>query len=269
MQKRIVDLAIQALLDEASLEPKPGLVDPLDAGSHTDMNYDDFVASAYALKQSFENYLLQGLSFNGNQKELFNSIRSIGMDAEHDMYQVTNNVNTHKGANFLFGIILSAIGYGNYPKLDTLITIIQEMTEGLVYEELEKNEKPKTYGEILYHEHGIKGIRGEVEEGLPTVMNHSLPIMMQDKPTDLKVKEALLKLIEQNVDTNMLKRGGIEGLELGQELASSKYLDINDHLSKMNRVFKKHNLSPGGSADLLAVTIFLYNYDRMISTDKA
>lgn len=266
MQKEIiVSLAIQSLLDEATLAPKPGLVDPFDAGSHQDMDYDLFLASAAALEHGFNNYLNHGLSFKGTPQELFQSIRSIGMDAERLMYQATGNVNTHKGANFLFGILLSAIGYANYPEIDTLMLLVQEMTQGLVFEELEQNTKPKTYGEILYHEHGIKGIRGEVEEGFPTVILHALPIMHTHNSYKTKLKQTLLKLIEVNIDTNMLKRGGMEGLKLGQELASLPYEDLDNHLLHMNEVFKKHNLSPGGSADLLAVTAFLYNYEHLIS----
>lgn len=51
--KQLAALAVTALLEEAALFPKPGLVDPVSQGAHTDMDFTTLVRSAAALRQGF------------------------------------------------------------------------------------------------------------------------------------------------------------------------------------------------------------------------
>lgn len=176
------------------------------------------------------------------------------------MFFATGGIYTHKGANFIFGIILSAITYGNYPNLNNLIILIKQMTCGLVKNELENLRDFKTFGEIMYRDYSITGIRGEVEQGLPLVTKISLPIMFEPFSLEINMKKALLALLSSNDDTNMLKRVDISGLQLEKKLASQEFESLDVHLNYMNDTFIKLNLNPGGSADLLAVTHFLYSY---------
>ena len=261
----IVNLAIQSLIKEASMAPKPGLVDPLDNGSHSDMDYIMFLNSSIALKTGFMAYYDAGEKHEGSNKELFAKIRLIGMDNEQSMYASTANVNTHKGANFIYGIIIAIIGLKARPSLSEIRFIMMDMTQGLVEAELASLREYKTHGEKVYQEYGYTGIRGQVEAGLPLIFEHTLKIMKEDKDYNTNLKLALLYLIQHNDDSNMLKRGGIEGLNYGKELAAKAYTNLDQHLDYMNEEFKKYYLSPGGSADLLAITIFLDLYNDFIN----
>lgn len=263
--EKIVSCATKALVVEVSLYPKPGLVDPVDSGSHQDMDYITFMESCFALTPGFKTYIQTGIEHKGSLKELFNLIREIGMENEKRMFSATSNVNTHKGANFMFGIILAAIGYSNCPTLDILQENIKTMTSGLVENELKNLEKYQTHGEKMYELYGYTGIRGEVEQGIPHAFEIGYPILMcQEYSFDIRLKNALLAIMATNDDANMLKRGGYDGLQAGKAWATKSYDNVNQHLSDMNRRFIKDNLSPGGSADLLAVSIFLYYYQKEI-----
>lgn len=260
----IVDLAIKSLIQEVSLHPKPGLVDPIDCGAHDDMDYYTFIDSCFALAPGFRKYYQTGSAHQGSPRALFDKIRSVGMANEKSMFLATGNVNTHKGANFLYGVAIAAIAYLGEPTLDELREVIKQMTAGIVEEELASLTTFHTHGEKVYQELGYTGIRGEVEEGLPLVFETALPIIRQKKNYQQNLKHALLALIQLNNDSNMLKRGGIEGLTYGKELAQRSYEDIDEHIQMMNKEFIKKNLNPGGTADLLALAIFLNLYEQEI-----
>lgn len=264
VDNKLVDLAIKSLVYEVSLFPKPGLVDPLDNGSHSDMDFYTFVDSCFSLREGFCNYYECGRTHKGSLKELFDQIRYIGVCNEASMFEATSNINTHKGSNFLYGVVISAIAYLGTPTLDELQGAIKEMTDGLVDSELACLTEFKTHGEKVYRDFGFEGIRGEVERGIPSAFNIALPILNSTDDFELAMKLALIKLIETNNDSNMLKRGGIEGLSYGKEIATLNYQDIDEHLNQMNLEFVKRNLSPGGSADLLALSIFLKFYSDSI-----
>ncbi|MEG0327321.1 MAG: triphosphoribosyl-dephospho-CoA synthase CitG [Erysipelothrix sp.] len=262
---KLVSCATKALVVEVSLYPKPGLVDPVDSGAHLDMDYITFMESCFALMPGFKIYIETGMNHQGDLKELFNLIRKIGMENESRMFSATENVNTHKGANFMFGIILAAIGYLDNPSLEELQETIKTMTSGLVENELQNLHEFRTHGEKMYQQYGYTGIRGEVESGIPHAFNIGYPILSYEEGSfDTRLKHALLAIMASNDDANMLKRGGYEGLQTGKEWSQKKYINLNQHLSDMNKKFIEDNLSPGGSADLLAVSIFLYYYQKEV-----
>lgn len=260
----IVELAIKSLIQEVSLHPKPGLVDPIDCGAHDDMDYYTFIDSCFALSPGFRNYYRTGCAHQGSPRALFDKIRSVGLANEESMFSATGNINTHKGANFLYGVAIAAIAYLGEPTLDELRAVIKEMTAGIVEEELASLTTFHTHGEKVYEEFGYTGIRGEVEEGLPLIFETALPIISEENDYQHNLKRALLELIKLNNDSNMLKRGGIEGLNYGKELAQQPYEDIDEHIRMMNEGFIRKNLNPGGTADLLALAIFLNMYQNEI-----
>lgn len=269
-EDRIIELALKSLIQEVSLYPKPGLVDPVDSGAHDDMDYYTFIDSCFALLPGFRNYYRTGFNHTGTLKELFNKIRLVGMENEKSMFSATENINTHKGANFLYGIVISAFAYLDNPSLEELRSAIKEMTQGLVDTELTSLTKYSTHGELVYKNHGFTGIRGEAEAGIPLVFDTALPIINKHSDYHYSLKLALLELIKLNNDSNILKRGGIEGLIYAKNIAGEPYEDINEHLIKMNVSFIQRNLSPGGTADLLALSIFLkmLEEEQMISNNN-
>jgi len=268
--------ALLSLLYEVSASPKPGLVDRFNAGAHKDMDFFTFMASGAALSNYFNECVSEGVKYSGkNPQELFKALRTIGMEAEKAMFEATNNVNTHKGLIFSLGIICAAASCcmieskNKNVDTETICTKVSQMTQGLCMRELTCLNKTEdlTYGEKLYQNYGLKGIRGEVENGFPTVRNYSLPVLTKLKSmktlhwNDILV-HTLLHLMAVNEDTNIVARHDLKTLEFVHQY-SQRVLDSGGMLIKegvqmvyeMDREFIMRNISPGGSADLLAVTV--------------
>ncbi len=274
--KDISRYALQSLLYEVSASPKPGLVDRFNQGAHKDMNFYTFMASSASLVDYFNECVEEGLKFAGlDAREMFKNLRAIGIEAEKAMYQATHGINTQKGLIFSLGVICAAASCcmkenkTDNLDIDVICTKISLMTKGLCSQELGSMTKVKglTNGERLYKKYGFKGIRGEVENGFPTVRNHSLPFLKQLKSikkydlNDMFV-QTLLYLVSINEDTNIAARHNKETMAYAQRYARC-VLDAGGILTQqgkemvfeMDRNFIKKNISPGGSADLLAVTI--------------
>ena len=258
--------ALEALLQEVRTTPKPGLVDLANNGSHRDMSHATFVASANALADYFTRCAEAALVDSGPQV-LFKQIRPVGMDAEKNMLAATGGVNTHKGAIFTMGIAVAAAA-SCYPDTspETILAYCAKMTEGLVEQDFGGVTEPKTVGERLYKDYGITGIRGQAEAGFPAVLQVGLPVLQEGLKRGLSLNDAgcavLLHLLAVTDDTNMISRSDLATLReiqsrLQDLLASDPYPDLSI-IEALDREFIQRNLSPGGSADLLALTCFLH-----------
>lgn len=275
----ITNKAIAALIQEVMLAPKPGLVDSHNNGSHHDMDVALFIKSANSFQDFFLQYCYAGFINAQRPENILPSIRRIGMKAEQNMFIATGHVNTHKGANFSFGVLLSCIGY-YYAKLDDLtyqlslsdIPAIFELVK-IVCQDLVKNDfanlvdKPVlSYGERLYLEHGFTGIRSEVENGFPTLSRYALPILQDTMlPLTEKYLLILLTLMSQVDDSNIVHRGGgFDALYFIKAIShdalmqyQQEQVSLEQLLSELDQQLIAKHLSPGGSADLLALSIFL------------
>ncbi|KUO75064.1 MAG: 2-(5'-triphosphoribosyl)-3'-dephospho CoA synthase [Clostridia bacterium BRH_c25] len=267
-----------ALLYEVSASPKPGLVDRFNSGAHKDMDFYTFMASSAALGSYFEICAAEGMKFEGGHpRKLFQALRDIGRQAEKTMFEATGGVNTHRGLIFSLGMICAAAS--NYMKekrtgeadIEAICQKVSMMAEGLCLRELEGMKKVEglTCGERLYRKYGFKGIRGEVESGFLTVRNYALPPLQQLKSVGAcsmndRYVQTLLHLMAVNEDTNIAARFDAEKLEYVRRYARA-VLNAGGMLTsrgvemvyKMDRKFIRENISPGGSADLLAVAIML------------
>lgn len=269
-----------ALIAEVSTTPKPGLVDRHDNGAHTDMCYDTFIASTHAIVPHLTQMASLGLTWEaGSGEGLFAAIRPIGIEAERAMFRATDGINTHKGMIFSMGMIAAAAGlyyrlHGSFCPEEILL-----LAGTLCHEELERDfqridkDSPRTHGEILYVRHGQKGIRGEAQAGFPSLRCCSLPAMRRLKETCSDENQVyintLLALMCQVDDTNVLIRTGFA--QLAYEKATARRLlalggaltkEGMEALAEANRDFIQRNISPGGCADLLAVTIFLWHLEQ-------
>lgn len=276
--KYIRDLAIKSMLYEVVVAPKPGLVDRFNSGAHGDMDIFTFLDSSLSLNAYFYDCVRLGYEFDGNDyTNVLNNLRPIGINAEESMFKATNGVNTHKGLVFSLGIISAAAGAiyrkSNSIYIDALeiSNLVKEISKGLTKELLDVETKSNlTYGETLYKKYGVKGIRGEVESGFSTVLKYSLPeikhLMLENEYhiNDILV-QVLLVLMADTEDSNILGRHDMDTLKYVQE--NSQYaLEIGGYLTEKGKVYVKemdksfieNNISPGGSADLLAITIMLY-----------
>ena len=263
--KKISFLGLKALLDEISLSPKPGLVDKFSSGSHADMDYQTFLASSAAISGWFEELVRAGFSFD--QDDLTKAlpvIRSIGLRMESDMYTSTKEVNTHKGLIFLMGLSLFACGRvfrdGDQFEVQDFREIIRGICKDIVQKELVQRKATKTtHGEKIFRKFGFSGARGEAENGFPMVFEYGLPqLMAAEKPGEEDLFKCLLAISAHNMDTNILYRRGPAVLTTFRHLCKKALEDLNAaNLSAVAEFCKGENISPGGSADLLAVAIFV------------
>lgn len=273
---RPAKFAKKALLYELALTPSPGLVDRANAGSHTDMNFFVFLDSALALGPYLDKYYQAGLVHQGDLKELFERLRYLGAQAEEAMFQATQGINTHKGINFSLALVLGATGYHQLQEprrmewsagdTQQIFSYVTEMVDGLIahdFQDLESKET-LTHGERLYRDHGIKGIRGQAEAGYPDLSQHLLPYWRQLKVESLDsyLLRGLVLLMSVSEDSNLLHRGGYEAWQrvqaesqslIDQELSDA---DLRQQLQDYDQALIERKLSPGGSADLLALGIY-------------
>lgn len=272
----IAELAAQGMYREVILTPKPGLVDRHNNGSHTDMNITLFMASIAAIAPWFSLFVSKGIQTAWQKPtQTLLSIRPVGLACEQAMFRATGGVNTHKGGIFSLGLFCSAAGRlkgrGEVINRHALCLEVSQICAGMVSRELKKNGEAKTKGEHLFQQHGFTGARGEAESGFITVRKYGLPVWENAiqsgySPTE-SLHRALLSLIAHNPDTNILSRGGLKGLYYAQRYAA-RLLGIKnltgDRLEQalftMDNAFIARNLSPGGSADLLAVTWLLSQF---------
>ncbi len=262
--------ACQALLYEVAITPKPGLVDRENSGSHRDMDFFTFQASAAALQPYFAQCVRIGRQ-GGTPTETLRALRLPGKLAEAEMRRATVGVNTHKGAIFSMGILCGALGRldrKNWADPDRVLEECAAMAKGIVSEDYRglTPETAKTAGQKLYILHGITGVRGQAEAGFPAVREVGLPALYTALGKGMDINEAgcaaLLELIVHTADTNMIHRGGYEGmlrarLEVKSALERDGFYSRRT-LEELDAYFIENNLSPGGSADLLALTLLLF-----------
>lgn len=268
-----------ALLEEVFTTPKPGLVDYRDNGAHQDMNIGTFIASTHAiapylLKMAYEGYL-----WKDGIEDLFPIIQKIGIQAEKAMFRATGGVNTHKGIIFTMGILCAASGVCYKQRGIFKVTEILELSRRMMNHKMDiefqkmKSRKPITHGEWLYHTYGEKGIRGEAQLGFPIIKDVAYPAMKDLRKTEKKEMmtniNVLLRIMITLNDTNILSRSNYQELQwlketsrsilkLGGALTQEGYHEI----VKMNEKCIEKNISPGGSADILAATLFLYRLEH-------
>ena len=269
--EHIAALAVQSLIDEVNTTPKPGLVDRRNNGSHTDMNLTHFIKSANALKGYFkECFEIGQTTATLPPQETFPLLRKAGIVADETMYCATGGINTHKGAIYLMGILCGSIGRlwtveQPFASVSAITAVCAQLVSDTVAADF-ANAKP-TAGIQLYQQYGIRGIRGEVASGLPAVTAIGLPVYKELLQRGLSPNDAgavtLLHLIAQVQDTNLYHRGGQEGALWAAQSAHC-LLCPNPHpslaeIEALDDAFIKRNLSPGGCADLLAVTYFLHS----------
>jgi triphosphoribosyl-dephospho-CoA synthase len=271
--ERIGRLAIRSLYREAALAPKPGLVSPGSNGSHRDMDFSTFLRSLQALRAYFPAIAACGL-----QRPGFAPLRALGIEAEAAMLAATGGVNTHRGAIFNLGLLCAAAGRliadGETPsaaaacqavKLNWAADILDGLSALLAASQL-------SHGLEVARRYGSGGARQEAASGFPAALEIGLPayrsILVATGDGELAAIQALFALIAELDDTNLLWRGGPAGLASGRR-AASEFLaaggvltdDWREHAAAIDRDFVARDLSPGGSADLLGVTLFLAELD--------
>lgn len=274
---RIGRLATRAMIAEVDCEPSPGLVSPHSNGAHADMCHETFLKSAAALAPWFPRMAEAGAR-TADAAETFACIRRLGIDAEKDMHAATNGVNTHRGMLFLLGIGCAAVGWAvrHGMGMEAVPARARAMTSGLVARELHTparnlhaDAKPQsdaeTHGERVWRLYGCDGARGEAERGFPTVFHHGLAVWRSHPAMSesARICQTLIGLMTVCDDVNILYRHGPAVLESVREDARRALalggMDAPEGracIAAMSDAYALRRISPGGSADLLATTLF-------------
>jgi len=264
----------QAILLEVSAYPKPGLVNRHTNGAHSDMSILTFAMSSVIVSRAYYQLLELGKQHTSDMSGLFHKVRQAGIKEEINLLQVTKGINTQRGILFAGGILAAAGGYlAQKPNAvaEDIFGIVMSMTKGLVKQELEHlniSAKP-TAGELLYKKHGITGIRGEVEKGFPSVRNVGLPALETAFEQGIGLNDTLvhglISLMTCVEDSNVIWRTDYKTLKNVQERAKdilakgSIFTSIGrDEIEKFDHDCVERRISPGGSADLLSITIALF-----------
>ena len=278
--KELAALAVKALLDEAALFPKPGLVDPVSQGAHSDMDFTTLVRSAAALQQGFYECARIGYKSAAQAQPIAAAIRkrlrTAGIALEKAMFAETHGVNTHKGAIFIFAYLLGAAGLlSGATQLDGIRSVVESMetlcaqvrvlAAGLCSEDMAgvSTKRTLTHGEQVFLQYGCTGIRGEAEAGLPLVQRN---VAYLAGLTHLTQRDAylytLLHIIAENKDTNVLFRAGSTALrDLQTRCASivksgATGATLYAAVEALDAYCIKRHISPGGSADIFAAVLF-------------
>ena len=266
-------MATKALLYEVSISPKAGLVSRLSNGSHKDMDFYTFIDSALSLNNYFSECFVYGQENDFYSPSFFKNLRDLGKKAERDMYEATKGINTHKGTIFSMGIIISVLA--SYLKeadkidLKILSEKIKTMCNPLL-EELENTNNFSTYGEKAFKNHHLTGARGLALSGYDIALLDGINKLKEfTKILDFETSCILLLFYYISIldDTNIVNRANFETLKEIQILCKNLYEEnskslskekIRNEMSKLNDIFIEKNISAGGSADLLILTIFVY-----------
>lgn len=262
-------LCAQALIAEAELTPKPGLVDRRGAGSHNDLSLSIMRRSALAIEPYFYQMALLSSRTIPSQA-LREHLAAIGREAERAMYRITGGSNAHKGAIWILGLLASAAAITD---TDTTATRITETAKSIATFHDGAMIQLVTHGHVVARMHGVKGARGEALEGFPHVVHVGLPTLRARRiagaPESVARIDTLLSIMSRLEDTCVLYRGkaaALETLQFGARnvLAAGGYESKagKHQLQQLDDDLLTLRVSPGGSADLLAATLFIDAVER-------
>lgn len=256
--------AAAALRDELRVHPKPGLVSPLDSGSHDDMDAALLARSIDALEPYFAELAAAGAAAAG-----FERLRAIGVAAEAAMLRATGGVNAHRGAIFALGLLAAAAGHAAARGAPDDPSRLGARVRRLWGDALRAHRAGDSHGSRVRARYAVGGALAEAAAGLPSVTEVALPALdgalAAGLDFDRAAVHALFRLMARLDDTNLLHRGGREGLALARERAREFLAAGGAHAAHwrpralaVHREFVRLRLSPGGCADALAAGIFLH-----------
>lgn len=253
--------AVKALADEAALTPKPGLVDKNNCGAHKDLNLALMLRSANALYNTFLEMAEASFSKLPSNK-LWQELSQIGLKGEKTMFNETGGINTHKGAIWALGLLVcGAAMNGEYDDTQRIVSLASKIASYNRTSEISN-------GFYALKNYGVAGARGEAQAAFPHVIDVALPTLYNSRKKgfseDSSRIDALIALIATVDDTCILHRGGMGALMEAQngakEIIRSGGATTEEgfnSLIKLDKMLIKINVSPGGSADLLAAALFL------------
>jgi triphosphoribosyl-dephospho-CoA synthase len=261
--EQVARLARQSLVAEAELTPKPGLVDRRGSGSHSDLSLDLMRRSARTIAPYFAEMAFAAATVPTSQM-LRATIAIIGRAAEAAMLRETSGSNAHKGAIWALGLLVCAATQGGGERPESVAHRAGYLAR------LPDLALPRivSHGEIVRGLYGVTGARGEACANFPHVTSVGLPALREARRIGRTEQNsrlaALLEIMSRLEDTCVLYRGGTEAQEVVRtgsmevlEAGGPGCLEGDAALFKLDRELVSRRISPGGSADLLAASLFL------------
>jgi triphosphoribosyl-dephospho-CoA synthase len=261
---RVAALAVDSLIQEASLTPKPGLVDGRGSGAHADLDLDLMHRSARSLFPAFKE-MARSVAGEAPSQSVRERLAMIGRDGERAMFEATCGVNTHKGAIWALGLLVA--GAVMCPFASDLRAIA-----GHAGRIARHPDRPMptaaTNGSRAGQRYGVSGARGEAQNGFPHVVEIGLPALREARSRGVAETfarlDALLAIMAELDDTCLLHRGGDLALDTAKQGAAA-VLRLGGTttalgmaaLHRLDGELLSLNASPGGAGDLLAATLFL------------
>jgi len=267
---RLARLAREALIAEAQLTPKPGLVDRRGAGAHTDLSLSIMERSAFTIEPYFREMAFISEGAHPSQA-LREELAVVGRDAERVMLKATNGSNSHKGAIWILGLLISAaaVHVEDEPKASRIAATAKKTAS------FEDRDAPRlvSHGDFAAKRYGVAGARDEARRGFPHIIDIGLPMLRSKRASGATEHVArldtLLSIMSRLDDTCLLYRGGEEALVTAKagaaavESAGGSGTAIGrQKLFRLDRRLLALGVSPGGSGDLLAATLFLDAVER-------
>ncbi|MFT0213331.1 triphosphoribosyl-dephospho-CoA synthase [Pseudomonas sp. F1_0610] len=260
----LANSAVQALLDEVQLTPKPGLVDRRGSGAHSDLTLELMQASAHSLWPTFYQMAIAAQVHPHIDQSLRESMGAIGRLGEAQMLKCTQGVNTHRGAIWALGLLVVAASLAPF-------TTAQELTERAAQLALIEDryipQQGLSNGAKVRQKYAVSGAREQAQQGFPSVhlgLKQLLKSRQQGASEKAARVDALLAIASELADTCVLHRSGLEGLMWMQQQAR-KVLALGGYSSALGQQqFQQletgllaRNASPGGAADLLAASLWI------------
>lgn len=247
-------LTVQSIKAELDTTPKPGLVDKADNGAHSDMDYNLMLKSIHSLHPYFTE--LSCLAYNEDVINI-DKIKTIGIEAEKQMLFTTNGVNTYKGALFSMGLVLYAASYlcQQRDKVQE-----QQLQKTIKLLSTKFSQPDDTHGKKVIEKHNIKGALNSAIDGYTLLFDEWLPFFIKHKNEEHSLIKLLLFIMTNLDDTNIYYRKGEEVVAHVKQQAQEILDDFSiDRVEKLNKEFVKENISPGGAADMLSLTLFIHS----------
>lgn len=263
-------LATQALIAEANLTPKPALVDGRGPGAHTDLSLELMHRSALSIAPYFGTMADVAATYRMTPDTLA-KLRRVGIAAEDSMLATTNGSNSHKGAIWSLGLLVAAARI-HAPSKRTAFAVaatagsIASFDDGRICDS-------GSHGAIVKTRYSVAGARGEAQQSFPHVIAIGLPVLRRRREEGacetIARLDCLFSIMSRLDDTCLLYRGGVPALTTAK-VGAQTILAAGGagspqglhELYNLDGLLLKIGCSPGGSADLLAATLFLDAVER-------
>jgi triphosphoribosyl-dephospho-CoA synthase len=277
LANKLAAAAVEALIGEAELTPKPALVDRRGSGAHRDLDLALMRRSAQSLRPGFA--AMAHVAYRqAPEQPLREELARIGRATEHAMLAVTNGSNAHRGAIWVLGLLVAAAASTSDRKPETLAAtagrIALHADRFAPQPQLQSQASSSlSNGERMRRRYGVRGARGEAQAGFPHVVAIALPALRQTRrrggnETHARL-DALLAIMVSLDDTCLLHRGGGTALLIAQigarealAAGGSATREGLKRLLALDAALLARNASPGGAADLLSAALFLDRLER-------